>query len=141
MFTLDKKNWVDVPYLRNNRGIGNNKTSSNEAIVDQLDDEVFGVPPSLITGLLTGLAGAVAGVVSLLIFFFLWEPDHYISPEWLRFVALGGGVGFFLRLEQPLFRDIYHLNIEAMQQAGDTSEGMGIQIRFGRKVDLDKEPL
>jgi hypothetical protein len=36
-----------------------------------VDDEVFGIPPNLLTGLLTGLLGACAGVASLIIFFYL----------------------------------------------------------------------
>lgn len=114
---MGKKNWAGALYSRVKEGVCYNPTPSNPAIVDQLGDEVFGIPPSLITGLLTGLAGAAAGAVSLPIFFFLWEPDYHISPEWLNFVALGGLVGMFLRLEQPLYKDIYHHKVRILQQA------------------------
>ena len=114
---MDEKNRAGAPDSWAKDGVGRKPMPSNAAIVDQLGDEVFGIPPSLITGLLTGLAGAAAGAFSLPVFFFLWEPDYYISPEWLKFVALGGIVGIFLRLEQPLFKDIYHHKARIMQQA------------------------
>ena len=135
---MDEKNRAGVPYSGAKDGVGRKPMPSNAMIVDQLDDEVFGIPPSLITGVLTGLAGAAAGVFSLPIFFFLWEPDYYISPEWLTFVALGGIVGIFLRLEQPLFKDIYHQNALMMQQAMPIGGNRNIKISIGHAVDLDR---
>ena len=101
--------------------IGDEPVSSNEAIVDQLSDEVFGAPPNLLMGLLTGLVGAVAGVVSLICYFYAWQPHYYISPDWLVFVALGLIVGFFMRLERPFFRALYHYETQRFQQADDMS--------------------
>jgi hypothetical protein len=69
-----------------------------------VDDEVFGIPPNPITGLLTGLLGASAGAVSIIVFFYVWEPYHFVSRDWLVFVALGGTIGVFLRIEWPLIR-------------------------------------
>ena len=77
-------------------------TKRSDAVYDCVDDEVFGIPPNLITGLLTGLLGACAGVVSLIVSFSFLEPYHYVSRDWLVFVALGGTVGIFLRIEWPL---------------------------------------
>ena len=124
---MENNNWTNVFHSRLTEGAGNNPGLPEEVIVDQLGDEVFGIPPSLLTGLLTGLAGTVAGGVSLPIFFYLWEPDYYISPEWLVFVAVGGLVGFFLRLEQPLFREIYHLKTQALLQAQDNGKRNRLQ--------------
>jgi hypothetical protein len=135
---MDKKNRADMPYSRAKQRVGRNQMPSNVAIVDQLGDEVFGIPPSLVTGLLTGLSGAAAGAVSLPIFFLLWEPDYYISPEWLIFVALGGIVGIFLRLEQPLFKDIYHYKARIMKQATDIGGNRKIKAGIGYKVDLSR---
>ena len=53
-------------------------------------------------GMVTGLLGAGAGVMSLLLFFQFWQPESYISQQWLPFVFVGAVIGFFLRLEQPL---------------------------------------
>lgn len=77
------------------------------AMVDQLEEQQFGVPPSLIIGIITSLFGAGAGVVSLIIFFYVWKPEAYVSPEWLVFVLTGAFAGFFMRLERPLFRELY----------------------------------
>ena len=135
---MDEKDRASVPYSRANDGVGRKPMPSNAAIVDQLGDEVFGMPPSLVTGLLTGLAGAAAGAVSLPVFFFLWEPDYYISPEWLKFVALGGIVGIFLRLEQPLFKDVYHHKARLMQQAKAIGRSRKMKTSNGYAVDLDR---
>ena len=135
---MDEKNRAGVPYLRAKGGAGRKPMPSNAVIVDQLGDEVFGFPPSLIMGVLTALAGAAAGAVSLPIFFFLWEPDYYISPEWLIFVALGGIVGIFLRLEHPLFKDVYHLKARAMQQAKTIGGSRNIKVSIGQEVDLNR---
>ena len=82
-----------------------------------MDYEVFGIPPNLISGFLTGLLGASAGAVSLIVFFYVWEPYHFVSPEWLVFVALGGIVGVFLRIEWPLIRAIRYREAQNRQQA------------------------
>lgn len=74
-------------------------TNRTNAVYDCVDDEIFGIPPNLIIGLLTGLIGACAGVASLIVFFYFFEPYHYVSGDWLAFVALGGTVGIFLRIE------------------------------------------
>ena len=60
----------------------------------------FGPPPTLLVGLITGLLGAGAGVVSLLLYFKLWQPESYISQQWLIFVIAGAIVGFYLRIER-----------------------------------------
>ena len=60
----------------------------------------FGLPPSLLVGIITGLVGAAAGVVSLLVYFKLFQPEPYISQHWLIFVFVGTVIGFFLRLER-----------------------------------------
>ena len=117
------------------KGVGDNPASSNEAIVDQLGEEVFGIPPSLKTGLLTGLIGTIAGVVSLKIYFFFGEPDHYIGPDWLLFVALGAIAGFFLRLEQPIYRDLYHHQTQALSQGTGAIGNQGSRNGSGRKFD------
>lgn len=128
---MDKKNRTGVLRPRIKEGIGINLDGPNGPIVDQLGDQIFGIPPNPLTALLTGLAGAVAGGISLLIFFYFWEPGYYISPDWLIFVALGGIAGLFLRFEQPLFREIYALKAQALQQARDTGGHMSVQIGFG----------
>ena len=135
---MDKKSWTNVPHSRANETVGNNPRLPNEPSVDQLGDGVFGVPPSLLTGVLTGLAGTVVGGVSLPIYFFLREPYYYISPEWLMFVALGGIAGIFLRLEQPLFREVYCLKTKASEQTQVTVKRMRMQSSFGFKIDLDR---
>lgn len=117
------------------KGVGDNPASSNEAIVDQLGEEVFGIPPSLKTGLLTGLIGTIAGVVSLKIYFFFWEPTHYVTPDWLLFVALGAIAGFFLRLEQPIYRDLYHHQTQALSQGTGAIGNQGSRNGSGRKFD------
>ena len=76
-------------------------------IVEQLDDTQFGVPPSLLVGFVTSLFGAGAGVLSLVIFFYVWNPHSYVSAEWLSFVLIGAVMGFFLRLERPLISELY----------------------------------
>jgi hypothetical protein len=105
-------------------------------IVDQLGEQVFGIPPSLTTGLLTGLFGATAGVISLLVYFFFWEPNSYISPDWLIFVAIGVIIGFFLRVEQPLYRELYYYKTKPLRQAIDSGRNNGIQNGCKRKFDL-----
>ena len=65
------------------------------------NDVQFGSPPSLLIGTITALLGACAGVASLLVFFTLWQPEAYISQDWLIFVLAGACVGFFLRFERP----------------------------------------
>ena len=127
-----------MPRLRVKKEVGDRPTSSSEAIVDQLDDEVFGSPPNLITGFLTGLVGAVGGSLSLPIYFYFREPDHYISPEWLIFVALGVIIGFFLRIEQPLYREYYRRKTQTLRQTKNTGADITIYSNFGRKVDLDR---
>jgi len=91
-----------VPHLRVIQGGRELPTNLTGTVYDCEDGEVFGIPPNLTTGLLTGLLGACAGVASLLVFFYFFEPYHYVSPDWLAFVALGGTVGIFLRVEWPL---------------------------------------
>ena len=71
---------------------------------DQSDDDPFGPPPSFLVGFLTSLVGAAAGVVSLLVYFMLFQPALYISPNWLVFILAGAAAGFFLRFEQALAR-------------------------------------
>ena len=51
---MDKKSWTNVPHSRANETVGNNPRLPNEPSVDQLGDEVFGIPPSLLTGVLRG---------------------------------------------------------------------------------------
>ena len=132
---MDKKSWTNVPHSRARETVGNNPRLPNAPSVDQLGDEVFGIPPSLLTGVLTGLAGTVVGAVSLPIYFFLREPYYYISPEWLIFVALAGIVGIFLRLEQSFFREVYCLKTKALEQPQVTGKHMHMQFRSGFKVD------
>jgi hypothetical protein len=115
--------------------VGDNTASSDQAIVDQLGEEVFGIPPNLKTGLLTGLIGTIAGVVSLKIYFFFAEPDHYVAPDWLIFVALGAIAGFFLRLEQPIYRDLYHHQTQALSQGTGAIGNKGDRSSVGRKFD------
>lgn len=83
------------------------KVDFTARVVDQLDDTEFGIPPSLLVGFVTSLFGAGAGVLSLVIFFYVWNPDAYVSSEWLGFVLIGAIMGFFLRLERPLIRELY----------------------------------
>ena len=91
-------------------------TNRSDAVYDCVDDEVLGIPPNLMTGLLTGLLGVNAGVVSLIVYFYFSEPYHYISPDWLAFVALGGTVGAFLRIERPLIKAIRYREAQNRQQ-------------------------
>ena len=91
-------------------------TNRSDAVYQCADDEVFGIPPNLITGFLTGLLGASAGAVSLIVFFYIWEPVYFVSREWLVFVALGGTVGIFLRIEWPLIRAIRYREAQNRQQ-------------------------
>ena len=70
-----------------------------------MGDSHFGLPPSLLVGIITGLAGTAAGVVSLLVHFKLYQPETYISQHWLIFVLLGTVIGFFLRLERPFVEE------------------------------------
>lgn len=95
-------------------------TNRSDAGYNCVDDEVFGIPPNPITGLLTGLLGASAGAVSLIVFFFVWEPYHFVPRDWLVFVALGGTVGVFLRIEWPLIRVIRFRESQNRQQAMPT---------------------
>ena len=135
---MGNENTTETPYLEAKGEVGDYPASSMETIVDQLDDEIFGIPPNLRTGLLTAFIGTVAGAFSLPIYFMLWEPDHYISPEWLVFVALGTITGFFLRFEQPLYKDLYHYNTKTLRYAQDATAEVGIYSNFGRKADLDR---
>ena len=69
----------------------------------------FGAPPSLLVGTVTGLLGAGAGAVSLLLYFRFWQPEPYISQQWLVFLLVGAVVGYFMRLERPfieVFTDV-----------------------------------
>lgn len=91
-----------MPHLRVIQGGRELPTNRSDAVYECVDDEVFGIPPNLMTGLLTGLLGVCAGVVSLIVFFYFLEPYQYLSPDWLVFVALGGTVGAFLRIERAL---------------------------------------
>lgn len=95
-------------------------TNRSDVVYDCVDDEVFGIPPNPITGLLTGLLGASAGAVSIIVFFYVWEPYHFVSRDWLVFVALGGTIGVFLRIEWPLIRAIRHREAQNRQQAMPT---------------------
>ena len=95
-------------------------TNRSDAVYECVDDEVFGIPPNLITGFVTGLLGASAGAVSLIVFFYIWEPFHFVSREWLAFVAFGGTVGVFLRIEWPLIRAIRNRKAQNRQQAMST---------------------
>ena len=106
-----------APHLRVLQGDRELPTNRSDAVYDCVDDEVFGIPPNLITGLLTGLLGASASAVSLIAFFYLWEPYHFVSRDWLVFVALGGTVGAFLRIEWPLIRAIRYRGAQNRQQA------------------------
>jgi hypothetical protein len=98
-------------------------TDRSDALDDYVDDEVFGIPPNLISGFLTGLLGASAGAISLIVFFHVREPYHYVSLEWLIFVALGGAIGFFLRIEWSLVRAIRHC------EAGNRRQAMRVKSR------------
>jgi hypothetical protein len=62
----------------------------------------FGPPPSLLAGTITSVLGVGASLVSLMLFFWLWQPGPYISKEWLVFAVAGAIIGFFMRLEQPI---------------------------------------
>ena len=110
----------------------------NDVIVDQLGDEVFGIPPSLKMGLLTGLVGAAAGGISLFLYFYVWKPDYYVSPDWLIFIALGVIVGFFLRIEQPFFRALYHHEALTLRQTDDTSADLRIENGSGHETDVNR---
>ena len=90
-----------MPHLRVIQGGRDQPTNQSDAVYKCIDDGIFGIPPDTVTGLLTGMLGACAGFVSLIVFFYFVEPHHYISPEWLVFVALGGVIGVFLRIERP----------------------------------------
>ena len=90
-----------VSHLRVLQGGRELPTNQSDAVYDYVNDEVFGIPPNLKTGLLTGLLGACAGLVSLIVFVYFSESHHYVSRNWLAFVALGGAVGIFLRIEWP----------------------------------------
>ena len=94
-----------APHLRVLQGGRELPTNRSDAVYDCVDDEVFGIPPNLITGLLTGLLGASAGAISLLVHFKLYQPETYISQHWLLFVFLGTVIGFFLRLERPFVEE------------------------------------
>ncbi len=117
---------------------GDDSASSDKVIVDQLGEEAFGFPPSLKTGLLTGLVGAAAGGVSLFFYFLLWKPDYYVSPDWLIFIALGVIAGFFLRIEQPFFRALYHHEAQTLQQTDDTSADLRIGNGSGHETDVNR---
>ena len=80
------------------------ETESSAINLHNADHSQFGPPPSLLVGIVTAILGAAVGVVSLLIFFKLWQPEPYISPQWLSFIILGAIFGFFLRLERPLVK-------------------------------------
>jgi hypothetical protein len=62
----------------------------------------FGPPPSLLAGTITSVLGVGASLVSLVLFFWLWQPEPYISQQWLIFAVAGAIIGFFMRLEQPI---------------------------------------
>jgi len=66
------------------------------------DDMQLGPPPSLLVGIVTGTLGAGASVISLLLFFKIWQPESYISQQWLLFVFAGAIIGFFLRFERVI---------------------------------------
>jgi hypothetical protein len=136
--TLDGWNWTDVSDLMIKESIGDDPASSNEVIVDQLGDDVFGIPPNLKTGLLTGLVGAAAGGVSLFLYFYLWKQNYYVSQDWQIFIALGVIAGFFLRFEQLFFRAVYHHKTETLQQAKESSEGLRIESGFGHKAEVKR---
>lgn len=77
-------------------------TESSPASNFRSSDEFrFGPPPSLLAGIITGLLGTGATLISLMLFFRLWQPEPYISPQWLVFVLAGAMIGFFMRLERP----------------------------------------
>ena len=76
------------------------------------DELQFGPPPSLLSGTITGLLGAAAGVVSLMLFFQLWQPEPYVSQEWLIFVVVGAVIGFYMRLERPFVEMFSQVNGE-----------------------------
>lgn len=127
-----------MPQLGIKESIGDDPASLNELIVDQLDDEVFGIPPSLKMGLLTGLVGAAAGGISLFLYFYVWKPDYYVSPDWLIFVALGVIMGFFLRIEQPFFRALYHHETQTLRQVDDTGADLRCENGSGHKTDVNR---
>ena len=99
--------------------------SSTEVIVDQMADDVFGIPPNFTTGLLTGLVGAAAGCISLFLYFYLRQPHLYISPDWLIFVGIGMVAGYFMRVEQPLIKALYQHETARLQQAREAGERSG----------------
>ena len=99
-----------MPDLKVIQGGREQPTNQSNAVYDRVDRDVFGIPPNLITGLLTGLLGAFAGFASLIVYFYVWEPHHYVSPEWLVFALLGGIVGVFLRIERPIIREMRYRN-------------------------------
>jgi peptidoglycan biosynthesis protein MviN/MurJ (putative lipid II flippase) len=99
--------------------------SSTEVIVDQLADDVFGIPPNFKTGLLTALVGAAAGGISLFLYFYLRQPHLYISPDWLIFVGIGMVAGYFMRVEQPLIKALYQHETARLQQTRETTERFG----------------
>jgi hypothetical protein len=86
------------------RGGKHNSPKAHSSVVGLQGGDVpqFGPPPSLLVGLITGMLGAAVGVVSLLIFFSLWQPEPYISTQWLIFVVIGAVFGFFLRVERAI---------------------------------------
>ena len=97
------------------RRVGDVDGSRSEPIEDQLCEEVFGLPPSWVVGLLTAMVGAIAGLFSLLIFF-CFQPQIDGSPmHWLAFIALGGIAGFFLRIEHPIIQIIYQIKTTAQR--------------------------
>ena len=73
---------------------------------DPADRVLFGQPPSFVVGCLTAFVGAVAGIVSLLLFFTFFDPSSRFSWDWLLFIFIGSAAGFFLRVEEPLLKEI-----------------------------------
>ena len=89
--------------------VGNEQRDKHVALnyypeFDQLDDPIFGLPPSRMVGILTGLVGFATGVLSLIIFFFLFRPDSPITPDWLVFLLIGSVAGYFLRFERGVYK-------------------------------------
>lgn len=92
--------------------VGSNERDEDVALqyypeYDQLDDPIFGLPPSRIVGMLTGLVGLATGVLSLIIFFFLFRPDSPITADWLVFLMIGSIAGYFLRFERGVYREMH----------------------------------